>query len=261
MKLQISKQLGILRSVLIYYWKPFNRRRLKRFYSQFIAPGDLCFDIGAHLGNRSDTWLSLGAKVIAVEPQPACVAFLKKKLGNQPQFQLIEKAIGSRPGNAILHISSLTPTVSTLANQDWRQMINESSNFEVSWDETVEVEVITLNDLIQQYGAPVFCKIDVENFELEVLQGLDHAIRTLSFEFFTKTPELTLSCIDRLETLGNYEYNYSFGESQKMVCGTWVNVDQVIKHLSTLGPNDPASGDLYARLIDSKNSSPGNYSS
>ena len=207
MRLPINKYLGIFRSILIYYWKPFNKRKLKRFYSQFIQPNDLCFDIGAHLGNRSDAWLSMGAKVVAVEPQPACISFLKKKLSKFEQFTLIEKAVGKEKGQAVLHISSLTPTVTTLANDDWRAMINDSSGFEVSWDKTLEVEVITLNDLIHQYGLPVFCKIDVENFELEVLQGLDFAIPTLSLEFFSKTPELTLACIKRLEEMGPYEFN------------------------------------------------------
>jgi hypothetical protein len=83
MKFNLNKYLGVLRSVMIYYGKPFNKRKLKRFYRQFIQPDDLCFDIGAHLGNRSDAWISLGARVIAVEPQPACISFLKKKTGRE----------------------------------------------------------------------------------------------------------------------------------------------------------------------------------
>jgi FkbM family methyltransferase len=250
MKFNLNKYLGVLRSVMIYYGKPFNKRKLKRFYRQFIQPDDLCFDIGAHLGNRSDAWISLGARVIAVEPQPACISFLKKKLAGNPQFSLIEKAVGKQKGKAVLHISSLTPTVSTLASADWRNMINDSTGFEVSWDEKLEVEVITLNDLINEYGPPAFCKIDVENFELEVLQGLAHPVKTISFEFFTKTPDMTLKCIQRLEAIGRYEFNYSFGESQKMVCPEWLNSQGVRKQINNLGPEDPASGDLYARLIN-----------
>ena len=71
--MNLRERLGIFRSVAMYYWKPFNKRRLKRFYAQFIQPGDLCFDLGAHLGNRANAWLALGAKIVAVEPQPSCV--------------------------------------------------------------------------------------------------------------------------------------------------------------------------------------------
>ncbi len=245
------KYLGMLRSRLIYYWKPFNKRKLKRFYSAFIEPEDLCFDIGAHLGNRTDAWLSLGAKVIAVEPQPACVHFLKNKFSSKSKFTLLEKAVGSQPGKATLHISSLTPTVTTLSSETWRTMINESSGIHVEWDEQMEVEVVTLDNLISQFGLPAFCKIDVENFELEVLEGLNQVIPALSIEFFSKTPELTMACINRLDNLGTYEYNWSFGESQKMVNKNWLNSTETINLLTLLSPDAPSSGDLYARLVNS----------
>ncbi|KAA3622622.1 MAG: FkbM family methyltransferase [Bacteroidetes bacterium] len=247
------KTLGLIRSRLIYYWKPFNKRKLKGFYSTFIKPGDLCFDIGAHLGNRSDAWLSLGAKVIAVEPQPGCTEFLKNKFSHLPDFTLIEKAVGKEQGKATLHISSLTPTVTTLSSENWRTMINESSGIHVAWDTQIEVEVITLDDLISQYGIPAFCKIDVENFELEVLEGLHEVIPALSVEFFSKTPDMTIACIKRLEALGSYEYNWSFGESQKMVNKDWQNSRETINLLSNLSPGAPSSGDLYAKLINVKN--------
>ena len=70
----------------MYYGKPFNRRRLKGFYSGFIGKGDLVFDIGAHLGNRSEAWLALGARVIAAEPQPICVQYLQKRFLSNEHF-------------------------------------------------------------------------------------------------------------------------------------------------------------------------------
>jgi len=45
-----------------------SRRKLMRHYSKFVSEGDLCFDIGANLGNRTRVFLELGATVIAVEP-------------------------------------------------------------------------------------------------------------------------------------------------------------------------------------------------
>jgi hypothetical protein len=43
------------------------------FYRQFIRPGDLCFDIGANVGHKTEMFLSLGARVISVEPQPQLI--------------------------------------------------------------------------------------------------------------------------------------------------------------------------------------------
>lgn len=49
-------------------------------YRELINPGDLCFDIGANRGRYSMAFSSLGAMVIAVEPQLKCAEKLKKFL-------------------------------------------------------------------------------------------------------------------------------------------------------------------------------------
>ena len=56
-----AERWGIWRSLLLYYGVPFRQRRMRRLYAQFIKPGDLCFDVGAHVGNRLRAWDSLGA--------------------------------------------------------------------------------------------------------------------------------------------------------------------------------------------------------
>ncbi|RMG66649.1 MAG: FkbM family methyltransferase [Bacteroidetes bacterium] len=243
----ILHRLGILRSQLIYYGKPFNRRRLMRFYRDFVQPGDLCFDVGAHLGNRTDAWLRLGARVLAVDPQPACMAYLKRRFGRHPQVTLVEAAISDQPGEQNLQVSQLTPTITTLAGQEWQQAIQEKSSFRVSWDYEVRVPVYTLDQLIAQHGLPAFCKIDVEDLELPVLQGLSQPLPALSFEYFSPTIDRAIQCIEQLETLGNYTYNWSFGESQRMQRETWLPAAEMIRIFQAYTPDD-RSGDVYARL-------------
>ena len=48
----LRRSVGLLRSIRMYYSNPLRNRVLARFYAQFIRPGYLCFDIGAHVGNR-----------------------------------------------------------------------------------------------------------------------------------------------------------------------------------------------------------------
>jgi len=251
--MKLYEQIGLLRSRLIYYAKPFNHRRLRRFYSQLIKPNDLCFDIGAHLGNRSNAWLSLGAKVIAVEPQPACAQYLEKHFSHHADFQNLAKAIGSKSGSLKMHINSFNPTISTFADANWREALFEDRNWSTEWDQLLEVEVITLDQMIATYGLPDFCKIDVEDFEEEALKGLSQAIPKLSFEFFNYTWERTQNCLQILQSLGDYQYNWSVGESQKWMMKEWADQKNLIKSINSY-PNPKFSGDIYAKLKEELNS-------
>ena len=242
------KKIGFWRSLIMYYWKPFNQRRLQHFYREFIREGDLCFDIGAHLGNRVAAWQKLGATIIALDPQPLCVNYLQKRFGNYPQIQIIAKAVGAQPGKTTMYVSQRTPTVSTLADQTWREQLSERSNRPVKWEEQIEVEMLTLDQLITTYGIPVFCKIDVEDYEAEVLKGLSTPIRGISFEFFNWTPERTKECLQLLNNLGNYEYNWSVGESQRFQTKYWSNSEKMLLQIQQYRSNTSFSGDIYARL-------------
>lgn len=245
----LRARFGIFRSIAMYYWKPFNRQRLKYFYSQFIKSGDLSFDIGAHLGNRTDAWNMLGAKIIAIEPQPKCMAYMKKRFKNKPNITLLEKAVGNKAGIATFHVSEMTPTISTLSDEKWRRTIAEDTSFKVSWDQQIEVEVLTLDQLINQFGLPAFCKIDVENYELEVLEGLSYPVPALSLEFYTSHLESTIKCIEQLESIANYEYNWTNSEKQTFNSKDWLSARQM-KDIFLNIDKKGLSGDLYARITD-----------
>ena len=62
---------GVARSLAIYYGRPWRFPVMDAFYARLVRPGDLCFDLGAHVGNRVRSWRRLGAHVVAVEPHPA----------------------------------------------------------------------------------------------------------------------------------------------------------------------------------------------
>ena len=177
------------RSLAMYHGIPGRHRRLVRFYRQFLGPGDVGFDIGAHVGSRVRAWRRLGARVVAVEPQPDCLRVLRLLFGRDPEVTLVPSAVGKTAGRARLGISTATPTVSSMS-PDWIDTVAAADSFaRVRWDRSIEVDVVTLDELIARHGEPAFCKIDVEGFEIDVLTGLSRPVRALSFEYLPPAHE------------------------------------------------------------------------
>lgn len=244
----IRKSLGFAFSFLIYYGLPFHHRMLTQIYAPSIRPGDLCFDIGAHLGDRLRVWSKLGARVIALEPHPDMMNWLRYWYGRKKNVVLLEHAVSTQAGTATLWMSRLTPSISTIS-YEWLTTVQQNRRFAgARWEEQIRVPVTTLDILIAQYGKPVFCKIDVEGAEHAVLQGLSHPLPALSFEYIPAAMETAVGCIERLSQLGDYEYNWRVSEFPWLRSPVWLAPLEMTARLRQM-PRDSNSGDVYARLI------------
>jgi len=243
----LRRVYGLARSTVIYRANPLKLRRARVFYRQFIGAGDLCFDIGAHLGDRTAHFLKLGARVVAVEPQPLLLAALRRRFGHDPRVTLVAAALGAASGRAQLAVDPMNPTVASLSSEFVREAGRSRGFRRTNWRERIEVEVTTLDALIAVHGNPAFCKIDVEGFEHAVLQGLTQALPGLSIEYLPAALDPTLIAIAHLNELGSYRFNRSRGETMQLAVPRWLGAAEMAAELKRIPPEEGA-GDVYAFL-------------
>lgn len=219
---QISISLGLYKFARAVHRALFRSERNKfathkNLLSQFIKSGDLAFDVGANIGVRTEIMLSIGATVVAFEPQPICAREIRAR-GNR-HLTVVEKAVGAVEGSADLHLKSETGQASLLPNWQGGPPVG-----------VLTVPVTTLDAEIKKYGRPVFCKIDVEGFEAEVLRGLSSPIKALSFEYHCDEAGVAKvrDCLTLLSKLANYDVNLIGQEGDEWLLPRWIPANEFL---------------------------------
>jgi FkbM family methyltransferase len=238
---------GVARSLLIYYGDRKHGPAMDAMYRNFVKPGDLVFEVGAHVGDRIASFLRLGARVVAAEPQPALIRTLRFLYGRRSDVILEAAAVGGHAGMTQFHVNLSNPTVSTASSAFIEAAGNAEGWLEQSWTRTIDVPVVTLDEWIARHGTPTFIKIDVEGYEAEVLQGLNQAVPALSFEFTTIQRAVAQACISRCAALGYRTFNAALGESHRFEHVSWCEADAISRWVAAL-PDSANSGDIYARM-------------
>ena len=223
---------------------PRHRRAMLAFYSRFVGEGDLCFDIGANVGDMTEAFVGLGATVVAVEPQDVCVRRLRERYRNNCRVKIVQKALGEKEGQAEMLLSN-AHGLSSLS-EEWVESVKASGRLsQYRWDTRVTVPVTTLDRLIEEYGQPVFCKIDVEGYEFEVVKGLSQAIKVISLEYSPDFLDPAIRSVRRLSRMGMHWFNYSVGESMRLSLAEWVGAERMCDILAAV-PDKIMCGDVYA---------------
>lgn len=218
------------------------------FYSKLIERNDLCFDIGANIGDKTSLFLHLDARVVAVEPQESCWRVLKRRFKDDNVF--IESVVlADKKGSKTLFVDR-AHTLATIS-QDWITAVRQSGRFSShNWASRISVPATTLDVLIEKYGEPAFCKIDVEGSEFDVLQGLSRPVRTISLEFVTERINASLRCIDYLSGLGEARFNYCIGETFSFSLPEWVDSSQMKEILQGMEKKIENYGEFYVRFAE-----------
>ena len=242
---QISISLGLYRPMRLLHRNLIKAERRKfaehrALMSQFLKPGNLAFDVGANIGDRSEIMLSLGASVVAFEPQARCAREIRAR--NNGKLIVVEKAVGASIGEADFHVKA-EPTLSTFISD---------SDVSVPDIGIARVKITTLDAAIKEFGKPDFCKIDVEGFEPQVLHGLSEPLHVLSLEYSSNARGVNnvSSCLEMLSRFARpMSINLIGGEGSEWLLPKWVSKEDFLGTFPSCTGGYPY-GDLYVRLAD-----------
>lgn len=218
----------------------------EKLYSRFVSAGDLVFDVGANVGDRTAAFRAMGARVIAIEPHPECVMGLRGRFASDLDVAIVDHAVSNHEGPAAL-ISGDTSAISSIS-EEWIAAVRKTDRFSGhEWHTRYRVETTTLDRLIEKFGQPAFIKIDVEGWEAAVILGLSMPVKALSFEFTPECLDSARQCVDRLQSIGDYKFCYSLKESLKLY-PEWLPGTAVLSELRQFENDSATYGDVYAQL-------------
>jgi FkbM family methyltransferase len=216
---------------------------MAKFYRSLVPPEALVFDIGANVGLFSEIFSSLGAKVVAIEPNGDCVRHIQLSYA-EARIEVIQAVAGSANGLATIHLSDDRDDISSVSSEWIEAIKREHRDYDGLWSRRVPVPMLTLDTLIAYYGSPYFIKIDVEGFEESVLDGLSAQPPLLSFEFNTAYLESAIRCLDKKCFDRESVFNLAIGDPSGFELEKWIDKQELKQILSRLGYGDK-HGDIF----------------
>jgi len=158
---RLGGALGILRPIVKLFRRARNASYEERFEPAFIGairPSDTVWDLGANVGVYLPAILAAATagKVVAIEPSPRNFRKLSSDWRAEDRVILQNLAISDVAGRMPFYLSN-NHTTDGLSDSDGTGL-------------KVEVEVCTADELCRRLP-PDVVKIDVEGYELEVIQG------------------------------------------------------------------------------------------
>ena len=185
---------------------------------------DLVIDLGLHKGEDTAFYLAKGFRVVSVEADPdlarECQARFVRELSAQ-RLRIIEGAIAE--GGPKVTFYKDEKSVWGTVNQDWAKR-NEKLG---SHHRLIEVNVLDIGQIFNDFGIPYYLKLDIE--------GSEHLVLTAMLALHDKPPFLSMESekvsfkklLWELRTLRKLGYRHFKVVPQLFIPGTTIQTEDL----------------------------------
>jgi FkbM family methyltransferase len=128
---------------------------------------NLIIDVGMHKGEDTMYYLSLGYHVVAIDADPTLVetvALQLKDYISNGQLNILNFAV-SDCDNELVDFNLSNNTM-------WSSLNPKISDRNSNLKEIIKIQTRKLSTIIDEFGTPFYCKIDVEGFDLVCIRTL-----------------------------------------------------------------------------------------
>jgi FkbM family methyltransferase len=184
--------------------------------------------------------------VVSIEPNPRCCEQLRR-LAKVRDVHVEHCAAGDAPGKLKLRICD-DSVLSTVAEDYYQEASKSPIHKDAHWIESVDVDVVTLDQHAERYGTPAFVKIDAEGYDDHVLRGMSFRPKALTFEYAHILPQVAARCFETPILSSGYEFNFSCGLGLNYASEKWLSGKELRERLPELVGSE-IYGDVIARSM------------
>jgi FkbM family methyltransferase len=135
-----------------------------------IMTTKLIYDVGMHTGEDTAFYLKKGFRVVAVEANPVLCEKAATRFADairDKRLTIVNKAI-AREAGPVTFYRNLDVSVWGTIDPSWADRNRRHG----TRSETITVDATTMAELLEQFGAPYYMKIDIEGMDMIAVEGL-----------------------------------------------------------------------------------------
>lgn len=139
---------------------------------------DLIYDVGVNDGADSAYYLFRGFRVLGIEASPVLATNLRQRFAKEiadGRYTLLDVGVAEEAGHAEFWMSDVT---------EWSSFNRAIASRNGTPHKAVQIPTRTFSSIIEEFGIPLYCKVDIEGNDCCCLTGLtkNTAPRYLSIE-------------------------------------------------------------------------------